>query len=167
VQAEEHWPEAPPAEELPAEATAPSGPALPATSASPAEAAPAAAQVPSVSQGPSPKSHRQLAKHEIEKVIDEVKQSPTLASTLGKVCTWKVEGDQLRLSCDSNYAMRKLKEDVAILKEKVSEVLGTRLEIKVEVQDTSLTAEEEHQSRDDQVELVKKVFRGEIVDGVE
>jgi len=103
----------------------------------------------------------------IEKVIDEVRQSPTLASTLGKVCTWKVEGNQLRLSCDSNYAMRKLKEDVAILKEKVSEVLGTRLEIKVEVQDTSLTAEEEHQSRDDQVELVKKVFRGEIVDGVE
>ncbi|MCF7915508.1 MAG: hypothetical protein K9L66_10110, partial [Spirochaetaceae bacterium] len=91
----------------------------------------------------------------------------TLASTLGKVCSWKVEGDQLRLSCDSNYAMRKLKEDVAVLKEKVSEVLGTRLEIKVEVQDTSQTAEEKHHSRDEQVELVKKVFRGEIVDGVE
>jgi hypothetical protein len=63
--------------------------------------------------------------------------------------------------------MRKLKEDVAVLKEKVSEVLGTRLEIKVEVQNTSLTAEEEHHRRDDQVELVKKVFRGEIIDGVE
>ena len=125
---------------------------------------PAAASAP---PAPSPKIHRLLAQNEIEKVIDEVRQSPTLASTLGKVCTWKVEGDQLRLSCDSNYAMRKLKEDVAVLKEKVSEVLGTRLEIKVEVQDTSQTAEEKNHSRDDQVELVKKVFRGEIVDGVE
>ena len=100
-------------------------------------------------------------------MINQVKQSPTLASTLGKVCKWKVEGDHLRLACDSNYAMRKLKEDVAVLKDKVSEVLGTRLEIKVEVQDTSDTAEDEQSSRDAQVELVKKVFRGEIVNGAE
>ena len=110
---------------------------------------------------------RLLGQDEIEKVIAEVKQSPTLASTLGKVCKWKVEGDHLRLACDSNYAMRKLKEDVAVLKDKVSEVLGTRLEIKVEVQDTSETAEEGQNSRDTQVELVKKVFRGEIVNGAE
>ncbi len=111
---------------------------------------------------------RNLAQNEIEKVIDEVKQSPTLASTLGKVCTWKVEGDHLHLACDSNYAMRKLKEDVALLKDKVTEVLGTRLEIKVEVQDTSeKDAEESKSNRDTQVELVKKVFRGEIVDGAE
>ncbi len=117
--------------------------------------------------GPSSPQTRTLSQSEIEKVINEVKQSPTLASTLGKVCTWKVEGEQLRLACDSNYAMRKLKEDVAVLKDKVSEVLGTRLEIKVEVQDTSNTTEDEHDNRDSQVELVKKVFRGEIVNGAE
>jgi len=133
---------------------------------------PAAATQPQPQPEPEPQPERRpasrtLAKDEIERVIAEVKQSPTLASTLGKVCTWKVEGDHLRLACDSNYSMRKLKEDVAILKDKVSEVLGTRLEIKVEVQDTSETAEEEHSNGDTQVELVKKVFRGEIVDGAE
>ncbi|MFW5712388.1 MAG: DNA polymerase III subunit gamma/tau [Spirochaetota bacterium] len=110
---------------------------------------------------------RILAREEIEKVISQVKQSPTLASTLGQVCTWKVEGNQLRLACDSNYAMRKLKEDVAVLKDKVNEVLGSRLEIKVEVQDTSETVEDARNNRDSQVELVKKVFRGEIVNGAE
>ncbi|MCF7947716.1 MAG: DNA polymerase III subunit gamma/tau [Spirochaetia bacterium] len=163
---EEEWPEATPTEAAPegvAAAAATEAAATP--SAEPESSVPSAPPAPA--PAPTPKIHRQLAKHEIEKVIDEVRQSPTLASTLGKVCSWKVEGDQLRLSCDSNYAMRKLKEDVAVLKEKVSEVLGTRLEIKVEVQDTSQTAEEKHHSRDEQVELVKKVFRGEIVDGVE
>ncbi len=125
--------------------------------------------VASASQADPPASpvSRTLGKNEIEKVIDEVKQSPTLASTLGKVCTWKIEGDHLRLACDSNYAMRKLKEEVSVLKDKITEVLGTRLEIKVEVRDTSETAEAGPDNKDDQVELVKKVFRGEIVDGAE
>jgi hypothetical protein len=90
-------------------------------------------------------------------------------STLQKVTDWDLQKNTLTLSCDTNYSRSKLKKDIATLRSAAVKVLNTSLEIKLAVKDNGApeNGEDSRSRRDEQADLVKKVFRGKIVDGAE
>ncbi|MGC9312538.1 MAG: DNA polymerase III subunit gamma/tau, partial [Sediminispirochaetaceae bacterium] len=112
---------------------------------------------------------RRLTEDEIQSMIDEVRQYPTLVSTLQKVTDWDLQKNTLTLSCDTNYSRSKLKKDIATLRSAAVKVLNTSLEIKLAVKDNGdpENGEDSRSRRDEQADLVRKVFRGKIVDGAE
>jgi DNA polymerase-3 subunit gamma/tau len=112
---------------------------------------------------------RSLTEDEIQSMIDEVRQYPSLVSTLQKVTDWDLQKNTLTLSCDTNYSRSKLKKDIATLRSAAVKVLNTSLEIKLAVKDNGApeNGEDSRSRRDEQADLVKKVFRGKIVDGAE
>jgi len=112
-------------------------------------------------------SPRELSSDEIRNIITEVRQLPSLVSTLEKVVEWFLDIPKLRLSCDTNYSLSKLRKDMPMLRTSAQKVLGTSLEIVLIVHDNEGDDGQAQSRRDSQVDLVKKVFRGKIVDGAE
>lgn len=115
----------------------------------------------------APVEKRQLKSKEIDAVIEEVKERPSLASALHHVNVWELEGSRLELRCDTNYSVHKLQEEIATLKPVAETVLGHNVKITLKVQTTS-SSDNENPSDDhgdSQVNLVKKVFRGTIIEG--
>jgi len=112
---------------------------------------------------------RSLADDEIQSMIEEVRQYPSLVSTLQKVSAWDLQMNKLTLNCDTNYSRSKLKKDIVTLRSAAEKVLNTSLEIKLAVKDNGdqESGESSRLRRDEQADLVKKVFRGKIVDGAE
>ncbi len=118
---------------------------------------------------PGGSGRRSLTDDQIQSMITEVRQYPSLVSTLQKVTTWDLRRNTLTLRCDTNYSLCKLKKDIVTLRSAAEKVLNTSLEIKLVVKDNEdqESGEISPSRRDEQADLVKKVFRGKIVDGVE
>ena len=116
-----------------------------------------------------PRAQRILSEEEIQRIITEVKQFPTLASTLGKVLSWDLKAHRLSLHCDTNYSLRKLRNEISTIKAAADKILETSLEIVLLVKDNEGRDEQKSSQnlRDAQADLVKKVFRGKIIDGAE
>jgi len=118
---------------------------------------------------PSDQEERELSGEEIEGIITEVRQFPSLASSLEKVISWNLQAHRLKLSCDTNYSLSKLRKDISTLRSAAEKIMNTSLEIVLYVSDNVNRNGKGTSSaqRNSQVDLVKKVFRGKIVDGAE
>jgi len=123
----------------------------------------------SVRKGPQENSQqRSLSEEEIQGIIGEVKQFPTLVSTLEKVISWELKARRLSLYCDTNYSLRKLRDEISTLKTAADKTIGSSLEIVLLVNDNNGDQRNSSPNQCDvQADLVKKVFRGKIIDGAE
>ncbi len=105
-----------------------------------------------------------LASEQVEQIIAAVKKHKlTLASLLEKVVRWQLADDTLELVFDTQYPAQTVKNEIAVVREAVQGVLDEPLQTAVRV--VKLDEDEEQHQTDQRVEIVKKVFRGEIIGG--
>ncbi len=107
---------------------------------------------------------RYLSGEEIEKLVAGLKSRPSLAAALQKVDSWRIEGDVLIIHCDSSYSANKIRADLPTLIQLIERVLGEKLKIQVHVSGEREHSDGSKNEVDEQAELVKKVFRGHIVE---
>ncbi len=101
-----------------------------------------------------------------QKVILAVrKKKLTLASALEKSTTWELSSDKLTITFVSAYSADCVEKDLPVLSENFRDVTGIPAVIRVKVQGTGNNPEKV--IGDEKIELVKKVFRGEIIRGEE
>ncbi|MFO7850670.1 MAG: DNA polymerase III subunit gamma/tau [Spirochaetia bacterium] len=112
------------------------------------------------SKDPGP---RDLSPEEIKQLVEGLKSKPSLASAVQRAEKWRLDGESLMITCDSSYSTNKIREELSTLNSLITGTVGKKLDIHVL---TSGENEEEmkDQDVDEQADLVKKVFRGQIVE---
>ena len=109
------------------------------------------------------KPSEDLSADTISSIIQSLRKNKlALSSTLEKAISWKLVGETLKLTFDSTYSGNAVKGDILPVKEKVSEILNMNINIEVFVVSPSGESSNEV---DESIELVKRVFRGEVVNG--
>lgn len=98
--------------------------------------------------------------HEI--VVTVRKQKPALGASLEKATGWELDEDSLTLVFANAFSARGVQQDRPFVEEVVQEALDEEVTVKVEVRNNEGTVEDPGAS-DENVEMVKKVFRGEII----
>jgi len=97
-------------------------------------------------------------------VIGAVRKSKlALASALDSAVGWELAADTLTILFESGYTANKVREDVQAVLEAVQQTVGRKVKIVVQVKGG--TGSSERGPRDEQIELVKRVFRGEVIKG--
>jgi DNA polymerase III subunit gamma/tau len=96
--------------------------------------------------------------------VDEIltllrKHKLSLSSALEKVKEWTLEAGVLRLVFTSTYPASVVRQEHDLMKEQLGEYFQQRIELKIDVE----TETEQEENLSDDVKLVKKVFRGEII----
>ena len=99
----------------------------------------------------------------INEIIQALRKNKlALSSALEKAVSWKLLGTTLHLTFDSTYSGNAVKGDISLVQDKVSEVMNKKIDIEVSI----VTPEKGSISNvDEKIELVQRVFRGEIVNG--
>ncbi len=96
-------------------------------------------------------------------IINKIKKYKlSLASALEKAVSWKLNGSLLELVFDSTYSANFVKTDILAVKETIQEMLQIQVDIVVTVLDNN---SDDLGNVDDSVEMVKRVFRGEVIKG--
>ncbi|MFP4492244.1 MAG: DNA polymerase III subunit gamma/tau, partial [Spirochaetaceae bacterium] len=106
---------------------------------------------------------RELSPEEVKQLVAGLKSRPSLASAVQRAEKWRLEGESLTITCDSSYSTNKIREELSTLNSLITGMVGKKLDIHVH---TSGEKDEElkEQDVDEQADLVKKVFRGQIVE---
>ncbi len=104
-----------------------------------------------------------LSDNIISEIIQSLRKNKlALSSALEKAVSWKLTGDSLELTFDSTYSANAVKGDLLPVKEKVSEALEKKINIEISI----ISPKDRDNSKvDEDIELVKRVFRGEVVKG--
>ncbi len=99
------------------------------------------------------------------KVIATIRERKlALGSILEKAVNWVLHDGALVLQFNNGYHARAVKQDSKMIRATVSEITGDDRPVKAAVlhDDSAERSEEKHSA---QVDLVKRVFRGEVIDG--
>ena len=86
----------------------------------------------------------------------------TLSSALEKATAWQLEGDQLVIYFNNDFPARVVRQEQKAVTEKITEMMGWNLKLVIKVEEAEM---DESPLVDDQVQAVKKVFRGEVIQG--
>ncbi len=105
---------------------------------------------------------------ELESVRDELmnrlkKKKLTLFSAMEKVLRWTEKDDELILIFDHDFTARIVREEKRDLEEQILDISGYKFKLNIQVEE--MKEEASSPFRDESVENVKKVFRGEIIQG--
>ena len=87
----------------------------------------------------------------------------TLATALEKATGWDLTNEALTIVFDNGYSANLVREDLATVGEAVSKIAGRKVRIAVEMKSSPKPSEQGIQH--EQIELVKRVFRGEVIKG--
>ncbi|MFP4362903.1 MAG: DNA polymerase III subunit gamma/tau [Spirochaetia bacterium] len=94
-------------------------------------------------------------------IVNEIKKSKlALASALEKALAWNTSGTSIRLDFDSNFHASFVNQEIQYLTEVITRHTGKPVEVSVEIQDKK---SEKAEQKDEQVQMVKQIFRGEII----
>ncbi len=98
-----------------------------------------------------------------DRIVQSLRKNKlALSSALEKAVSWNLAGSVLELTFDSTYSGNAVKSDLSSVRERVSEVLDESIEIKILIVNPENSG---NSDVDENIELVKRVFRGEIVNG--
>ena len=102
-----------------------------------------------------------------EEVIREMgKKKLTLAAALEKAVSWQLDSNVLRLGFSDSFSANLLRKEGAEVIQLFNEIAGVQATLEVELEQVKEeTREPSAVVEDDQVAMVQKVFRGEIVRG--
>ncbi len=110
---------------------------------------------------------RSLNGQEREAIMSEIrKKHLSLAASLEKVTSWQLSGDSLILTCRTNFDTVNIRREQQKMLDSVSAALGRRYRIKMRSGQESAEAADaadDDNSVDESVEMMRRVFRGEIV----
>ena len=123
---------------------------------------PAAASVVASSAAPAA---GELSNDQREAVMSSIrKKHLTLAASLEKVTSWRIDGESLVLTCGGSFDAANIRREQKKILEAVAAGLGRpyRVEL-IGDQDTYESAKKES-PKEEGVEMIRRVFRGEIVD---
>jgi len=96
-------------------------------------------------------------------LLGELKRKKlTLSSALEKATVWQLDGDQLVIFFNNDFPARVVRQEQKVITEKIKEMTGWNLKLQIKVEEAEM---EESPLVDDQVQAVKKVFRGEVIQG--
>ncbi|MEA1910114.1 MAG: DNA polymerase III subunit gamma/tau [Spirochaetota bacterium] len=110
------------------------------------------------------KSSEELSPEIISSIIQSLRKNKlALASALEKATSWKLSETTLQLTFDSTYSGNAVRGDILPIKEKISEILDEIIDIEVSI--VSPSSVDPTNKVDEDLELVKRVFRGEVVNG--
>ncbi len=87
-----------------------------------------------------------------------------LGSVLERAIAWTMHEGALVIQFSNGYHARAVKQDNGLIRETLREVTGDNVPVKAAIV-TDEQEEAERESHSEQVDLVKRVFRGEVVDG--
>ena len=114
---------------------------------------------------PVPISDGELSSDQRESVMLSIrKKHLTLASSLEKVTSWRVEGETLVLTCGSGFDAAHIRREQQKIFDAVSTGLGRAFRIVLKSDRESGEEEKEKNPAEEGVEMIRRVFRGEIVD---
>lgn len=88
----------------------------------------------------------------------------SLASSLTKVTSWRLAGESLILTCHSSYAAQNIKREQDKLRDAAAVVLGRTYKILLENKPPGDGDELTGGKIDENVEMIRRVFKGEIVE---
>jgi DNA polymerase-3 subunit gamma/tau len=98
-----------------------------------------------------------------ERIVGEVRDhKPTLASNLEKALRWEIGSGCIRVVFENQYPATAIEQDRDYVRSVCEEVTDEELALEVEVAERRGGGSEA--ARDERVELVKHVFRGEVVE---
>ncbi len=120
---------------------------------------------PTAGAGPTPEGHHTfvLEAEKVEEIIIKVrKQKPTLAAALERATGWELDEEHLTLVFGDAFSGRGVQQERGFVEEIVQEALDEEVSLSVEVRNRESEGGDSAR-RDESVELVKKVFRGEII----
>ncbi len=104
-----------------------------------------------------------LPANTISDVIQSLRKNKlALSSSLEKAVSWRLTDETLELSFDSTFSANVVKGDILPVKEKVSEILDKKINIEISIINTK---DGNNNKVDEDIELVKRVFRGEVIKG--
>jgi DNA polymerase III subunit gamma/tau len=106
---------------------------------------------------------RNLEQENIDKIISAVrKEKPALSSILETALGWEMLDNELNLIFDNSFRANSVQQESALLKEIIEKMLDKKMNLNVII-DSQNTINEKNTPVSQQVEMVKKVFRGEEV----
>jgi len=91
------------------------------------------------------------------------KEKLALSSTLEKAKAWKMEGDKCTIYFQDSYSANLVKQELPEIKKKAREFFGGAIDIAIALEERDEDCSSE--DSDEGVDRVKKVFRGEIIEG--
>ena len=101
-------------------------------------------------------------------LIENIKRlKPAVATALKKAVDWSVEGNVLHIcfQAANRFLGDMVSKEAEVIKQRVSEVHGRAFQIKIEYRQAQNTPDPSNDKFESQVEMVKKVFHGKIVQG--
>ena len=100
-----------------------------------------------------------------DKIASSIKkQNILLSSSVAKSRTWEKDKNKVIIYCDDNFSADNLKKDKNILASELEKETGENLEIIIRMTEKKEEAAADHDQVNEQVELVKKIFKGEVVE---
>ena len=100
-----------------------------------------------------------------DKIVANIKKSNMmLASSLAKTKTWEREGNLVKIQCADNFSMDFIKNEIPALKKELDLFASGNYKIELVLSSRKEESGEDILSSSDKVDLVKKVFKGEVVD---
>ncbi|TVQ35897.1 MAG: DNA polymerase III subunit gamma/tau [Spirochaetaceae bacterium] len=106
---------------------------------------------------------RQVEAEKIEEIVTALRaRKPTLASVLEHALAWDLGESELLISVDGAFAAGSIEAELATVREVVCAALDEPVTVSVVARARS---SEEQAQHGEQVEMVRQVFRGEVLDG--
>jgi len=104
---------------------------------------------------------------QVSDVLDKIRHTKlTLASALEKAVEWNIGDTELTIVFDSEYPANAARGEEETIRTAIAETIGRPVLVRIVVRKESASDEEiaAEATHDSQAEMVKRVFRGEIVD---
>ncbi len=107
-----------------------------------------------------------LLHEKVEAMIGTIrKHNLTLATQLAKATSWSLEGTELRVTFSKRFEAESARGGEETLRQVAREILDTPVLVRIQVDEADVQAPPEGSELSSSAEAVKKVFRGEVVDG--
>ncbi len=103
-----------------------------------------------------------------QKLIDSLRrEKPALATALEKAQKWSVDQKTCRIdyAAGDRFLVDMVSSERQLILEKLTELLGRAVQIKIELVSASDSVDPTRERLESQVKMVRKVFKGEVVQG--
>ena len=101
-----------------------------------------------------------------DRIASEIKKEDfTISSSASKSSLWEKRGDTLVIYCNDNFSADSLTKGKGKIAEELSKITGENLKVEIRIEDKqSAEAAQDMGGVSEQVELVKKIFKGEVLE---
>ena len=106
---------------------------------------------------------RRVEDEKIEEIVAALRsRKPTLATVLEHAEAWELGQTELSITVDSAFAVGAVEQEIQTVREVVRAALDEPVTVSVHVRGKSPASQAQHS---EQVEMVRQVFRGEVIEG--